>query len=78
METILVTPSWPSRPNIQDISIDNVLFCHKADGQHGIRLSAFFCLSAFSANQPFKIHSSSGNTLTLLETTVVEFSEDIF
>ena len=32
----------------------------------------------FSADQLFKIHSFGGNTLTLLETTVVEFSEDIF
>ena len=50
LEIIIVTPSWPSRPRIQDISTYKVLFFQKADGQNGIRPSAFirvFRLSAF-------------------------------
>ena len=51
----------PSRSRIQDISTSKVPFCQTADGQNGNRL---FRLSDFFADQPFKIHSSSHQSLS--------------
>ena len=48
LETIIVPSSWPSRPRSSPL-----MFCQEADGQNRIHISAF------SANQPFKIHNSS-------------------
>ena len=63
LETIIVTPSWPSRPRIQDISTGH-LHCFakrlmaKMESTF-LPLSAFFRLSAFSVDQHFKIHCSN-------------------
>ena len=61
--------NWSTWLRIQDISIDKVLFCQKVNIKNGIRLSAF------SADQPFRILSSCSHPVNIMYWVLAKVSQ---